>query len=114
MEQRKAGQTHDRAETVFNLASQDFFRVKPFFREARRAVQEDRRVDRLRVLRRQENQVGGAVGPPQGVDLLEPEVTAQGVEPLFFPVWRLHFREPGRSGLRVLTLEALSGHEVEW
>jgi DNA-binding transcriptional ArsR family regulator len=36
------------------------------------------------------------------------------VEPVFVPVWRLHFRASGRPGLRVVTIDALSGHEVEW
>ncbi|MCP4379653.1 MAG: hypothetical protein GY794_26230, partial [bacterium] len=38
----------------------------------------------------------------------------QSVEPVFLPLWRLHLRVPGRPGVRILTIDALSGFHLDW
>ncbi len=38
----------------------------------------------------------------------------QTVEPVFLPLWRLHFRVPGQAGARILTIDALSGFTLDW
>ncbi len=38
----------------------------------------------------------------------------QSVEPVFLPLWRLHLRVPGKPGVRILTIDALSGFPVDW
>ena len=42
------------------------------------------------------------------------QVRPDGIEAVFLPVWRLHLRRPGRPGARIVTIDALSGHAMEW
>ncbi|CAG0927191.1 hypothetical protein PLCT1_00261 [Planctomycetaceae bacterium] len=36
------------------------------------------------------------------------------IEPVFVPVWRIFMREQGGANLRIVTIDGLSGKEVEW
>ena len=40
--------------------------------------------------------------------------TPKKVTPVFLPVWNLHLKTQGRTGTRIVTVDALSGKKLEW
>ena len=42
------------------------------------------------------------------------DVSPQSIEPVFIPVWRLHLRETDEGGVRIVTVDALSGKPLAW
>jgi hypothetical protein len=42
------------------------------------------------------------------------QAKAKSLEVIFLPIWRLHLRTPGQPGARIVTIDALSGHKIDW
>ena len=42
------------------------------------------------------------------------KLDAERLEPVLFPIWRLHMRASGKGGTRLVTIDALSGILVDW